>query len=329
MHHKVLAGFIVFFLFFSIGFFAIFYQLRVVTNAPFLTKTLADSGIYPKVSELVEVSLSNGQTDLMTASFAKIVAQSTDPVILQKQTEQTLTTLIDYFKGKSDNLNVNIDLTSVKVNIQKNWSTLAPATVVEEYEKLPACPEGTEINSEEKITCQSPSLSSSALTESVQSSSPDEALKNIPDSYNLMDLAKGQTNNFSTIRAVFKIMEYGFWITLALSLLLILCLMLLAWGDWPAILRWVGLSLTLPGGVILILNSLGRLSTTLLKNYTSGINAQTMQTVTPILENINRSLINNALIMGGAIFGLGIILIIISHVLPKPTSQPQPQLSQT
>lgn len=322
MRHKFLAGLIVFILFFTVGLFIFTFQFKFLARAEFINQALANSQIYSRLPQTIEIYTNSVKTEnFMDLALMKTLVKSLDPQDLQNQVEQINLALFPYLNGDKEKIDYAINLKTIKLNLLKKWPTLAPDTFVAEYQKLPACPADFQPSPEEsqKISCQTPALSEAQLGQSIKNMSPNDFLKNIPDSYNLQDVLKN--SNLAQIRLIFKIIHLALWILLSISLLLIFSLVMLGWGDGRAIFRWVGLSLFLPALPIFGFELLLQHSTIFLQFFSAKIDPQILENIIPMTDSLNKSIFNSGVMLSGAIFGLALLLLITSWALPKPVKK--------
>mgnify|MGYP001583357073 CR=1 FL=1 len=341
MRHKCLAVFLVFLLYFTITGVIVFAELKMITKADFLKKTVAQSDIFQNLPKMAHtLAATNKSTDLKSKVLLEYYAQSLPANYLQTEFDKNIKPFVDYLTGQAPKPNVTINLQPLKQSLKLNPDKLE-AIVSAEVEKLPVCTaeeeqelqnqntQNTENpSSEEKplgVSCRPGEISAKSMTaEIMKEVQLDSLIDSFPDNYNLATNLKNPDQTFRSAKLAFKIINWGFWFNLILTLILMGFLVLLGRSWWPSILRWIGWSLVLPSGLILLMNlSWNFLQTTVQNQLASGFDPQIYQSFSPLFETINQNTLAASLLISGIIFGLGLILIILSYALPHPP-EPKP-----
>lgn len=152
---------------------------------------------------------------------------------------------------------------------------------------------------------------------------PPEALKEIPDSYSLSQIANPE-QVFGRAKLAFKILNSGYWTLLVLSIVLLICLALLGLSYWPAIPRWVGLGLILPGATMLLLTLISLvLPQILMGQFGKGLDPEIVEMLNPVILAFNHASQKISLLYSGIIAGVGFVLILLSYIIPHPPA-PKP-----
>lgn len=331
MRHKCLASFIVFVLFFTISFLITFIQLKTVLTSDFVLRTLEDSKIYNNLSKIADGIFSESSDDpktpIETKILIKLVSQTVNPALIQNEVEKNVPLLFSYLESQTSNLDITFNLSSFKNEFKIKSPQVLPSIINKEVETLRTCPEDFEYQQGVFPSCIPPTMTKQQLSdELIKSFNVDVFLNEIPDTYNLSDLVKNN-NAFLNARLVFQIINYGLWISLILTIILLGCLILLGRHYWPSIPRWVGLSLVLPSGFALLSDLIGsNISKLGLSQINSEANAQTLEILQPIMDAISKNSFQASLLFSAVIFGVGAILIILSYAIPHPP-EPKPALS--
>lgn len=332
MRHKCLASLIVFLLYLTIFAFVGLAELKIIMSSKFLNQVLKSSQIYENLPRLTNLFLKNDrETELQTTIMIKAIAKSIDPLWAQKELEKNMPILIDYLNDRGRLQEVTVDLKSFK----KNLSINLPEIMSTELKNLQPCPPDVQPENPQNIpnipSCLSQKMTPVQIQEKISPDLTTAVFSQIPDTYNLSQI-KNPEKKFSAVKIAFKVVKYGFWVMLAINLLLIFCLILLGRGWWPSIPRWVGLSLVLPAGSSLLMTALSSFLPQVLFSgqlSSAGSNPELMQMLQPILEAINRQTQTISYLYAGIIFALGTILIIGSYVLPHPPqAKPTPKATQ-
>ncbi len=327
MRHKCLAAFIVFVLFFTIVLTIGFYEARLMANAKFINKALDDSGIYNNVNEFAELIVSDEQgLDFQLNILLKYFALNIDSSYLKSEVEKNSVSLFKYLNNETTQPNVVFDLRPLKTNMLSNFSSKFPAIVSEEVDRLELCLTDT-LFSDDMIIL--PDCLPQGVTKEqykniiVETYDINEMLSDFPDIYNMEESVQNPKETFGAIKMSFVILKIGFWTSLIVSLILLGVLALLGRSYWPSIPRWIGLSLVVPSGVVLLLELIGFAMQSFFQGqYTSGVDQKIITLLEPILQSINQNIIATSIILPVIIFGLGWILIILSYAIPHP---PEPK----
>lgn len=326
MRNSCLASLVAFLLMIFLSLFILAFQIRIITSPTFITKVIKNAQILSMLPKLVDAyTLSQqetGQANLNTTALTKIIIQSIEPTLFNNEIDRVVPALLNYAQGKSQNLDINIDLTAWKQTFTQKWPVLAPPIFRAEYEKLPACKEGENPLKQSDqipvINCQSADVSATAIEESAKTANLDSFLKTVPDEWSMADLVSKNQSLLEKIRLVFNVLNLVFWLSLVLSILSVVGLVALGWPNWRAICGWSGWVLVIATGPIFILDLLSGKFVGMLQSLWGGqINQNIAPTVAVLAEDINRMAAQATIGLAATIFGLGVVLVILSFVLPK------------
>lgn len=323
MRHKCLAVFIVSILYLSISTLIMFAEVKDLTQAKTLTKVLSRSGIYEKLPQYIETALV-GQDDPQIKAFSKSIAQSLDPKFIQSEVEKNAEPMLSYLKGQQNIPNISFDLRPFKSQLR---ATL-PDIMLEEIKNLPSCGSSTELKTgEEMPNCLPVGASPEQFqSELLKADSTEDLINQIPDTYGLQQI-KNPDQVFAQAKLAFKIINYGYIVSLAFSVLMIVFLILLGLDWWPSIFRWVGWGLFLPGFSMLLFTFISlAIPKILLGKYGQNLDPEIIQMVNPVIEALNQATKSISLLYSGVITVLGFVLAILSYVLPHP---PEPKSKPT
>lgn len=321
MRHKCLAAFIVFLLFFSLSFLIGFAQVKLILNSRAVLKILDEAHLYDNLAQIgQEIAKSTAQSEdknTLSQIMIRAASQSFDPVWLRGQAQKNLPLIFDYVEGKTAAVAISIPLADFKKALLPNLE----AATKDEIKNLPPCPSGEMPPQDKFPECLPQGTTAEQVNALIGPSDFTESINEIPESWTI------NTASLAGLRALFLTIKIGFWVSLIFSIVLIGILILLGNAYWPAILRWTGLGLVLPAGIIFLLDlSWGALQRWLANQAQTQMAGQTFQIFNPIFATIDKNLNTPGLIISGIIFGVGAILVILSYALPHPP-EPKPVAS--
>lgn len=317
MRHRCLASFIVFILFFTIYGFISFGVLRSVTTAKFLNSALASSNFYNNLQELANsLADSSGEQNFQGQIFIKLFGQLIEPADLRAQVEKNSTVFIEYLRNENSSLGVSFDLRNLKNAVKIKSGIVLPPIVAEEVKTLPIC-EANQQPSQE-INCIPADKSQVDFTNQLMENyNPDDLLKMLPDQFVLSDYIKDPAETFHGPRLFYTIIKIGFYVDLILSFIFIFFLILLGKSNPASIFRWAGAALMIPGAVSLLEVFLSKpLANIATQQIYAGMKHESIKFASPLIDAISANSLQIALIYSGAVFFLGLILIIISYIVP-------------
>lgn len=334
MRHKWLAGLIAFFLlYFSLTFLLMFLELKIISQPENLINIFNQAKIYQNINQVPEIIFgdlkTNEKMDLQTKILINSISQAVDAKDLQNQVEKNLPLFLNYLNGRGTLNGISFDLSNLKTGLKK----VLPKVYLENLSDLPACPFGVIFSSQDSMQnlpdCLPDGSSPEQVTQSLLSSgTTDDFINQIPDKFNLGQI-KNPEKVFAPALLAFRIINWSFWILLLLSLVFVGFLVYLGRNWWPEILRYVGWGLVLPSGTAVLLTfSSVYMIESLLKNQLAGVNQKIFELILPLVDALNRQSEAVFYLYGGAILGLGIILVILSYALPHPP-EPKPESEET
>jgi len=327
MKHKCLASFIVFILFFTIYGFVGFGVLRAVTTAKFINNVLSSSSFYNNLPDFANtLAESSENQNFQLKVFIKLFGQLIEPADLKAQVEKNSAAFIGYLSNKKSSPDVSFDLKNLKSAVKIKSGIVLPSIITDELQNLPICEAGQPVS--EEINCLPANTSQADFaSQLMQNYDPEDILKMLPDQFVLTDYIKNPAQTFSVPRLFYTILKIGFYVEIILSLIFIFFLILLGKDNPSSIFRWTGAALMIPGGLSLIETFLSKpLANLAAQQIYTGLKHQAIQFVSPLVDAITSSSVNITLIYSGAVFFVGLILIIISFIVPeKDTSVPIPQ----
>jgi len=145
----------------------------------------------------------------------------------------------------------------------------------------------------------------------------------IPDTYGLAQI-KNPDQIFGRAKLTFKVINYGYLVSLIVSILMIIFLVLLGLSWWPAILRWVGWGIFLPAFSMLVFTFISlAIPKILLGKYGTNLDPEIIKMINPVIEALNNATKTISLLYSGIISGLGFVLLFLSYILPHPP-EPKP-----
>ncbi|MCL5407279.1 MAG: hypothetical protein M1429_02175 [Patescibacteria group bacterium] len=324
MRHKCLAVFLVSILYFSISGLIMFAEVKDLAKASTLVKVLAQSGIYNKLPQYAQ-TLTSTQDNPQSKALTQGIAQAIDPKFIQSEIEKNAGPFLAYLNGQQNVPNIGFDLRPFKAKLR----TILPDIMLDEIKNLPPCSSSIETQTNEAMpTCLPQGASSDQLQAQLsKANSTQDLINQIPDTYGLQQI-KNPDQVFGRAKLAFKIINYGYWISLIVSVLMIIFLILLGLSWWPSILRWVGWGLFLPAASMLLFTFISlALPKILLGKYGSNLDPQIIQLTNPVIEALNQTTKTISLLYSGIITGIGFVLLILSYVLPHPP-EPKPPVKQ-
>jgi hypothetical protein len=308
-------------------------------NPSFLTQQLEKSDVYGKVEELTPKYLVeqlnnrsevNGLTNLvLTPEIEESFKENFPKSWIQSNTENIINQTLTYVNSQSLEFDLQIDLGFIK-NRLRNF---LPVFLKPQIESLPVC-QSNELSNDENITCRPSDMTSDAFAQQIT----DEIFKDensfvskIPDSYNLGNQLTNQGQVFSIAQARQNIQNFNFGLYLlsALVALIFILIGLLIFRPISSVLRWLGISLIIPG-ILLIPLSISRFFLpsfvqSALQRYPSDI----VQVIQSLSSNISIGILNNILYVGLGLIILAIILFILSFIFKKRPKKAELSQSQT
>ena len=321
MKHKCLAAFIVFLLFLTISGIIGFYQVQKLTNPDFVIETLNESGIYNNLEGLGDVlAQSDKEQSPQSKIYFRALAKNVDPNWVQSQIEINLPLFTDYLSRKTPTFDVTFDLRKYKENLPASFRE----AITETSKELPTCKEGQPQTQDNFPTCLPAGTTPEQIVSQISDSDIQSMVNEIPNTYNLSDAVKNPEKTFYGPKLAFTIMNIGLIVLIVLTIIFLGLLAILGLSYWPAILRWIGLALVLPAGLNLLMDGIWQLiQASVQGEFLKGINPQVLPIVTPLIETLNQNLMKPGFLISGIIFGVGLILIILSYALPHPP-EPKP-----
>lgn len=313
MKHKCLGLFISFLLFLSIISFVGLVQVKSLLNAKVFLQILDQAKIYEKITDIgKQINQTAGPDDsTLQKTIINAYSKSLDPDWTRKIVSENIPQFFDYLNNKTKTLNISIDLAHFKANLTNNY----PDAAREEISALPACGQDQTFKENEIPDCLPAGTSADQANASITSGDFDELIAEVPNIYQITE----QNQTIKHIKRDFDIINYGFWVLLVFCLLMVLLLIFLGRGDWPAIFRWSGTSLVVPSALLIVLDILYYFANSYFaKLLQSGAGENFASFSLPIIAVINQKLTSIGLFVSGAILLAGIVLIIVSYLLPKP-----------
>lgn len=326
MRNACLATLIGFILVVFLTLFIIAVQVKVLATPNFIFKVIKESQILNNLGALTDEVITSGQQqdqgNLNSTVLTKVLIKSIKPSEAENELHNLINAFSAYFQGTSSNLDITIDLRDLKTNFVKEWVTTAPSLYRSEYEKLRVCENNESpqkmVGDEPIIDCQSPDLSAAALEEQARQADLEPFLKTIPDEFSLSDWSTKNQDTLNKIRLIFNVLNLVFWGSLILSLLCVVSFIALGWPNGRAISGWIGWVFVIVAGPIFVLDLL---SPMIIQNlgFLQGtqLNAATAQILNPLVESVNRLMVRSTFTFSAVILGLGVVLVILSFVLPK------------
>jgi len=326
MKHKCLASFLVFLLFFTIAGIIGFYQVQKLSSANLLIKILNESGIYNNLDSLGNIlEQSNRDQSPQSKIYFLALAKNIDPNWVRSQVEVNLPLLMDYLNSRNSNLDITFDLRKYKENLPENFRE----AIAETASDLPPCQEGQPQTQDNFPTCLSAGVTPEQISTQISAADIQSLVNEVHDTYKLSEVVKNPDKTFSQAKLILKILNIGFIASVILSIIFLGLLAILGLSYWPAILRWIGFALALPAGLNLAMDGIWQLvQGSIQDQFIKGFNPDYLPIINPLIGSLSRNLLKPGFIISGIIFGVGLVLIIISYAIPHPP-EPEGQTKQT
>lgn len=330
MRHKCLGIFLVFLFFITFSLtFLLFNFKTTFFDSNFYIKALRNAKFYSNTTKnipdiLKDFNKGKAASDQISPESIQIISKSVKSKWLQEQTEKNLISFFNWFDGKTNKLNISVDLTPFKGAFEKSFF----AEMQKSYNALPVCKNSSELknsSSADMPSCR-PSGESFAQIKSEMLSKINSGSMtgDIPDTYNF-----SQNNNnfkagiFSNPGNTFKILNIFSWVFLILSIIILGLIILIAKNSLKSIFKWVGISIAIPSFIILIFSSISRaiFGLNLITNSFSNLQSKGSEIAAkifiPLIQLLIKDFSNRKIIESAIFFGVAIILIIISAFLKE------------
>jgi hypothetical protein len=308
VHNKCLGVFLIFLAFpfvvlsiLELSFF------RDFTRSQFYKTILKQSNSYQGTSNLIGKNEVPSQTNIVS-----MLSQSINAQWLQANTEQNLDNFFAFLNGKTSQANLSINLSSLKANLKP--TTDVPQDVIN------LIPNQLSIDSYQTfLTNLEQEIKKQSAGDAISTQMAQQDISNIQNQIQNTNNISGQyQNNLNNIKRGFFLSKIVGFAILAVTLLLLLFIGLAARTDISAVTRWIGNALVYPAGLMVVFfYILGRGSPLCIKAI-NNLNASA--DIKNILRGIGSSAIQNISLDGmkiaGAFFIGGLILIIISYLIP-------------
>ncbi len=313
MRHKGLAVLIVIVLFFTISIALSSIQLKKITASDFLLKSFNQSGLYTNLPLLVSNAFSESNA---TDSVAyQVIAKAVEPTYLKQQVEINLPLLVDYLNGNKEKLEVNLDFRPFKNSLQNQPIEDLKKTIAEGLKSMPACTPSEEKNWLE-VGCQPKDIDYDAQASSLADQFKTTAfLGKVPDYYTIDQSISDPDKFFEGAKRSFYYLNLSYYVSIILSILLIVALIMLSRNQWPSALRWTGLALILPGGVHLSIALISKANVNpIISACVEKASPAVANLLKPVITVFAGNIFNVSMFYSGVIFFAGLILIVISYI---------------
>jgi len=299
--------------------FALYNLKTTVWNVGFYKSEFMKIDLYSSVEknmpEIIEQTLGEEQK---SEELIQAVQNTVKADWLKNKIEQNLDNVFDWFYGKTDSLNIVISISDLRENFFVEME--------ETYNTLPIC---TSKNIPEErslqLTCRPPGKSFVEFKQEMESSSGGEFLQDF--TFN----EKPQQNIPKFLATPGKSANLIFYILLGLSILILALLGIMAKDSLRSLFRWLGIPLAIPSFFLLILSLTGGISIKYIPSTMFFVPADSSmdfrpasKVFDPLIKTIASDLTNKKLIESGVIFGIALVLIIISFFFKKA----EPEIGQ-
>lgn len=299
-----------------------------------------------------------GEEEIVSAQEIAKIASS---VITEEFLQTTIETLIDeldlFLKGKNDEPELIIDLTSFRLDLIDSLIELFE----EKFDELPVCTPSqanAQKNSDQSFPeCRPQDVSFDEFSnlatgdEDLRSNIQADLAKSVPEKIDLLYPEKWQTDETSSadeiaaltkggeklrsdllsIRDMYQTVTLGILIAVAVVLFLFLVLLAMYFRNLRTGFRWVGIPTFISGFIVLTLGIIGKLVSAKMvgsiQNFAVEANESTeiaAGKMISLLTGLVSSVFDKIILFSGTVFGAGVILFILSFLLKKKDAQSHP-----
>lgn len=213
---------------------------------------------------------------------------------LQKNVETNLEATFAYMEGKTKTLNFNLDIAPFKKTLPSNIDipdVITPQVLTDL---------GTQMNEATKQMAAATGETSSVEKPQVP------------------DFNQQFNKDLERSRQAYNASRIGRFVIYFLTLLTLFFIGLAAKGDWPGILRWEGVALLIPGLfseilVVIIMFLLKMVNLAKMFKLTPEVS----NLLTPLFSETTKAILSHSQLISLIIAGIGLVIIIVSYVLPK------------
>lgn len=298
-------------------------------NPLYLESNLVQNHIYENIIDtalpLVANSLTQeGQIDKQVNidDLVFIVQKSISPLWLEDQFNTTFNEFNNYIIGKSNNIDIVIDLKDLKTSLTDGFSQFTQKGI----ESLPTCTDEQMTKLDEnnrQLNCLPEGFSKDEITKSTKemfsSGKSDNMFSQFPDEYNLGDLLmQSQGPTLQTARTFYGYLKLGLLLLTTINLIILTLIGLLIWKPANSLIKWVSSAIIIPSILLLIPSAFGYLASNIVSpNLGFNLPGEFNDIISSLVVNLIKPLDIKIIIISGSGVLLAIVGYIIAHFLGK------------
>lgn len=304
------------------------YSLKTtLLNPLYLESNLVQNHVYENIINtalpLVANSLTQeGQVDkeVNIDDLVFIVQKSISPIWLEDQFNTIFTQFNNYLIGKSNNINIVINLKDLKTSLTDGFSQFTQ----EGIKNLPTCTDEQMTKLDEnnrQLDCLPEGFSKDEITKSTKemfsSGKSDNMFSQFPDEYNLGDLLmQSQGPTLQTARTFYGYLKLGLLLLTIINLIILTLIGLLIWKPPSSLIKWVSSAIIIPSILLLIPSAFGYLASNIVSpNFGFNLPGEFNTIISTLIINLIRPLDIKIIIISGSGVLLAIIGYTIAHFL--------------
>jgi len=250
------------------------------------------------------------------------IKKSITPQWLQIQVDKIFDQSFNKITGKSTSINIVIPISDVKKSLSDNLTSILKIKVA----GLPTCTaeQLKQINSNKdqnsyNFECIPSSMSTAEIENSLLDgiTGKEGLLTKLPDQYNLGEIiSKGPF--LDTAQRGIDIFRMVMWISLSVSIVLLLIILLMNMKYIPGMLKWITIPLLIVSISVLILGVIGYFSiNSLVGGFTISLPNEFKVVIFDLIKSFSGNLFISMMSITGIIFLISVVVLIISIVLGK------------
>ncbi len=334
MKHKCLGIFlaVIFIPIFLIA-FGLYNLKTTFLSADFYKSEFRKVNLYSKIVENIPEFVEGFAKDEQTKKLAQIAQETIKADWLQQEVEKNLDNIFGWFYGRKDNFEIEVTLSSLKSQIEESFY----AQIEESYNAAPVCTSSSmlledmiDLNTMD-FKCRPPGKTFEGFKqEMIVERGVSPFLEEFPDEFKIDEQPEKQMHGFARTLVqpgnMFKILNWAFYISLVLSILILALLGIMAKQSLRSLFRWIGIPLAIPSFFLLVFSVIGRLAVKFTPSALSFVPPDSsidFTAVSNIFDSLIRTMVldisNKKLTESGIIFGIALVLIIISFFFPTPS----------
>lgn len=239
--------------------------------------------------------------------FSAVIPQITT-AWLKENTEKNLDNFNLYLKGKTATYDFYLNIAPFKAQIVKNMPGLSESDI----------PDKLTLSSYSQILEKLQENQTTSLTKQSDTSSQIEKNLNLQDQF---------SKNTGQVKKGIGYFNIGSWVTIGLTLMLLILIGLAARRNLKSLFRWLAATLLISVGLMILpaffVNKCGSSITT--KISSKSLTPQTTDLIKESIKAISFELAHVMILICAIIAGVGLLMLIISFFVPAPLKEIKPQ----